>query len=126
MKIEHVALWVRDLERMKSFYETYFNGQANEKYQNHQKGFESYFISFDNGPRIEIMRKIGVSREREENQLGWAHIAMSIGSKEAVDEITNTFRIDGYKIVSGPRLTGDGYYESVIEDFEGNLIELTI
>lgn len=126
MKIEHVALWVHDLERMRGFYEKYFKGKANQKYHNEKKGFESYFISFENGSRLEIMRKIGITRQQEDNQLGWAHIAISVGSKEAVDKMTNCFRNDGYTVVSGPGTTGDGYYESVIEDFEGNLIELTI
>lgn len=126
MKIEHVALWVHDLERMRGFYEKYFKGKANQKYHNEKKGFESYFISFENGSRLEIMRKIGITRQQEDNQLGWAHIAISVGSKEAVDKKTNSFRNDGYTVVSGPGTTGDGYYESVIEDFEGNLIELTI
>ena len=126
MKIEHVAIWVKDLEGMKSFYETYFNGVSNEKYHNKVKQFESYFITFAEGARLEIMRKAGVDQPDHDDRIGWAHIAISLGSKEAVDQLTARLQQDGYSLVNGPRLTGDGYYESVIEDPEGNLLELTI
>ncbi|HWJ78710.1 MAG TPA: VOC family protein [Niallia sp.] len=126
MKIEHVAIWVKDLEGMKSFYETYFNGVSNEKYHNKVKQFESYFITFAEGARLEIMRKAGVDQPDHDDRIGWAHIAISLGSKEDVDQLTSRLQQDGYPLVNGPRLTGDGYYESVIEDPEGNLLELTI
>jgi len=126
MKIEHIAIWVKDLEGMKSFYETYFNGKANEKYHNKVKQFESYFITFEEGARLEIMRKAGVDQPDHDDRIGWAHIAISLGSKEAVDQLTARLQQDGYSLVNGPRLTGDGYYESVIEDPEGNVLELTI
>jgi len=126
MRIEHVAIWVRNLENMREFYETYFKGKSNQRYHNKEKGFESYFISFESGTRLEIMRRIGINEKNLAETLGWAHIAFSLGSKEAVDELTTKLTTDGYKLVNGPRTTGDGYYESVIEDSEGNLIELTV
>lgn len=126
MKIEHVAIWVKDLEGMKTFYTTYFEGTANSKYQNIEKKFESYFISFKEGARLELMRKAGIDKDDSNDRVGWAHIAISLGSKEAVNQLTERLQKDGFLLVNGPRLTGDGYYESVIEDPEGNLIELTV
>ncbi|MFD2829693.1 VOC family protein [Corticicoccus populi] len=126
MKIEHVALWVRDLEKMREFYETYFNGTAGEKYHNDKKAFESYFLSFDDNTRLEIMRQKGVDQPDSRNRTGFAHIAFSLGSKEKVDQMTKRLTNDNYNLINGPRTTGDGYYESVIEDPEGNLLELTI
>lgn len=126
MRIEHVAIWVSNLESMKEFYETYFKGKANQKYHNKEKGFESYFLRFESGTRLEIMRRIGINEKNSDEMLGWAHIAFSLGSRKAVDELTTKLKMDGYKLVNGPRTTGDGYYESVIEDSEGNLIELTV
>ncbi|WP_066051578.1 VOC family protein [Robertmurraya korlensis] len=126
MKIEHIAIWVKDLEKMKAFYERYFNGKSNEKYHNVKKGFESYFIQYESGARLEIMRKTGVDKEDGADRIGWAHVAFSLGSKEKVNELTAKFQEEGYVLIDGPRVTGDGYYESVIEDPEGNLIELTI
>ncbi|WP_067843934.1 VOC family protein [Amphibacillus sediminis] len=126
MKIEHVAIWVNDLEKMKAFYQNYFDCQANAKYHNPVKKFESYFLTFNSGARLEIMRKVGVETKLTKEQLGWAHIAISLGTKESVDELTDRLVKDGVRLVNGPRLTGDGYYESVVEDPEGNLIELTV
>ncbi len=126
MRIEHVAIWVNDLEATKAFYEKYFNGKSSSKYLNKVKEFESYFLSFDSGARLEIMRKAGIDKKSNEEILGWAHIAISLGSREAVDDMTARLKNDGYRHVNGPRVTGDGYYESVIEDSEGNLLELTV
>ncbi|MGV3464986.1 MAG: VOC family protein [Heyndrickxia sp.] len=126
MKIEHVAIWVNDLEVMREFYETYFNGKSNKKYHNAEKRFESYFLEFDSGTRLEIMRKVGIDKKKQDDRIGWAHIAISLGSRESVNKMTDRLKNDGYSLISGPRVTGDGYYESVIEDPEGNLIELTI
>ncbi|MEH6937135.1 VOC family protein [Bacillus sp. JJ664] len=126
MRIEHVAIWVNDLEGMKSFYEKYLDCKANNKYHNIEKKFESYFLTFKSGARLEIMRKVGIDQPNRNNQLGWAHIAISLGSAESVNHLTSRLKNDGYSIVNGPRVTGDGYFESVIEDPEGNLIELTI
>jgi lactoylglutathione lyase len=125
MKIEHVAIWVKDLETMKSFYETYFNGIGNSKYHNKDKEFESYFLTFDGGARLELMRKSGIDKPDQNDRIGWAHIAISLGSRESVNQMTVRLQNDGYRLVNGPRVTGDGYYESVIEDPEGNLLEIT-
>lgn len=124
MKIEHVAIWVNDLEKVKEFYKTYFNCESNEKYYNPVREFESYFLTFESGTRLEIMRQKGIDKQPKSNQTGWAHIAISLSSKEAVDKLTDKLKEDGYPVLNGPRTTGDGYYESVIEDPEGNLLEL--
>ncbi|AIU75108.1 MULTISPECIES: VOC family protein [Bacillus] len=126
MRIEHAAIWVKDLERMKEFYEKYFGAKANDLYYNEKKDFKSYFLSFDSGCRLELMKKGGIDEAPSQNMTGWAHLAFSTGSKERVNELTETFKNDGFQVVSGPRVTGDGYYESVIEDGEGNLIEITV
>lgn len=126
MRIEHVAIWVQDLEAMKAFYVKYFNGKANEKYHNKNKEFQSYFITFDEGARLEIMCKSGIDKPDWKDRIGWAHMAISLGSREAVNQTTARLQQDGYHLVDGPRVTGDGYYESVIEDPEGNRIELTV
>ena len=126
MRIEHIAIWVKDLEVVRSFYEKYFEATSSELYHNLKTGFKSYFLCFNDGTRIEIMKKSDINKEKQDNILGYAHLSISLGSKEKVNEYTEIFRKDGYKIVSEPRTTGDGYYESVISDPENNLIELTI
>jgi lactoylglutathione lyase len=126
MNIEHVAIWVNDLEKMKTFYETVFKGQSSEKYHNEKKQFESYFIRFENGARLEVMRRSDVHHQKRADMVGWAHIAFSLGSKEAVDELTKQLSTTGYPVLSGPRVTRDGYYECLIEDPEGNHLELTV
>lgn len=126
MRIDHAAIWVKDIERMKSFYEMFFNVKTNEKYQNKDKKFESYFLTFGEGARLEIMCKTGIDEVQQENRIGWAHIAIALGTREAVDNMTARLHGEGFRLVSGPRVTGDGYYESVIEDPEGNLLELTV
>jgi lactoylglutathione lyase len=129
MRLERIAIWVDNLELMKEFYETYFNGGVGDKYTNVQKNFQSYFISFSGGARIEMMHQppLVASHHAEINKTrGYAHLAMSLGSKAKVNEMTERFRSDGFNIVGEPRTTGDGYYESVILDPEGNRIELTV
>ncbi len=127
MKIEHVAIWTHQLERLREFYETYFNGRANTKYTNPQIGFTSYFITFEDGARLELMQRADITGSANDvEQIGLAHLAMSVGSKTAVDTLTNKLRKDGYKVVGKPRTTGDGYYESVILDPDGNRIEITV
>jgi len=126
MKIEHIAIWVNDLELMRSFYTKHFNGKANSLYHNKAKQFESYFITFESGARLEIMRKKGIEKEPNPNITGYAHLAFSVGSEERVNELTTTLKNDGYPLLNGPRFTGDGYYESMISDPEGNQIEITI
>ena len=126
MKIEHVALYVNDLEAARDFFVKYLEGSSNNGYHNPNTGFRSYFISFDDGSRLEIMNKPGlVDAEKNPNRTGYAHIAFSVGSKGKVDELTATLQADGYEVVSGPRTTGDGYYESCIVAIEGNQIEIT-
>ncbi|MDN5200867.1 VOC family protein [Fulvivirgaceae bacterium BMA10] len=129
MKIEHIAIWVRDLERMKSFYTTYFNGLANDRYVNQSKGFSSYFISFSSGSRLELMHSPEIPpnlNNLDQQNLGLIHFAISVGSKEKVDQLTNILKTDGYEVIGNPRTTGDGYYESVVLDPENNRIEITI
>ncbi len=129
MKIEHLAIWVKDLEGMKHFYETYFHGKANTKYRNDKKQFESYFLSFAEGPRLELMNKPSIPENINDlvkEYMGIIHFAVSVGNKETVDTLTETLRKDGYTIAGEPRWTGDGYYESVILDPEGNRVEVTI
>ncbi|WP_214761211.1 VOC family protein [Exiguobacterium sp. s146] len=126
MKIEHVALWVNDLEHMRRFYETYLGATANDKYTNERKQFESYFLTFpDSTCRLELMRRPDIHGTLRE-AVGYAHIAFALGSKAAVDALTDRLKADGYALVDGPRTTGDGYYESVFFDSEQNKLELTI
>jgi lactoylglutathione lyase len=126
MKIEHLAIWVQDLEKMKSFYRKYFNAEAGPKYFNREKNFESYFLHFKEGCRIELMRIPHVNESTKKEMLGFAHIAISVGTKELVDSLTQKLKLDGFRVIGEPRTTGDGYYESVILDPEGNRIEITI
>jgi lactoylglutathione lyase len=128
MKIEHIAIWVKDLEKMKAFYEIYFGGKANKKYRNEKKGFESYFISFDSGARLELMQMLQIPDSKNdiyEQFIGLIHLAISVDSVEDVNTLTEKLRNDAYEIVGEPRWTGDGYYESVIFDPEYNRIEIT-
>ncbi|HDX9627247.1 TPA: VOC family protein [Bacillus cereus] len=126
MKIEHIAIWVNDLEGMRDFYKQYFNGEENSLYHNPKKQFESYFITFEGGARLELMKQVGIDDALQIQTIGYAHIAFSVGSKEKVNELTNTLREAGCPVLNGPRTTGDGYYESVVSDPEGNQIEITI
>lgn len=127
MRINHIALYVKDLEKTKEFYKKYFNATENEKYHNPKTGLETYFLSFPgNDIRLEIMtRPELINRDEKIMNMGFIHLAFSVGNKEKVDELTKILVDDGFKCLSGPRTTGDGYYESVIEDLEGNLIEIT-
>lgn len=125
MNIAHVAIWTKDLEAMKDFYIRYFKGESNEKYINPIKRFESYFISFESGTKLELMRKQSVDKPLDtEERLGITHIAFQLGSKEAVLTLTETLRSDDFDIVGEPRTSGDGYFESAVLDVEGNRIEL--
>ena len=129
MKIEHIALWVKDLERMKRFYQECFDGEAGEMYTNPRTGFRSYFIKFSSGARLEIMNQpeLGDGADVNHNPpTGYAHLAFGVGSRTGVDELTGRLREQGYPVVSGPRTTGDGYYESCVLDPEGNRVEITI
>lgn len=127
MKIEHIAMYVNDLEAARNFFIQYFQAESNEGYHNPKTDFRSYFLTFSDGSRLEIMTKPELTDSGDFlNRFGYAHIAISTGSKEAVDTLTAQLKADGYSIYSGPRTTGDGYYESCIVGFEGNLIEITV
>ena len=127
MKIEHVAMYVNDLEATKDFFVTYLRGRANELYHNKKTDFRSYFISFEDGARLEIMTRPDMKdMEKDINRTGYIHLAFSVGSKEKVDGLTEFLRNDGYEVLSGPRTTGDGYYESCILGIEGNQSEITV
>ena len=127
MKIEHIAMYVQDVEKTRDFFVKYFAAKSNAMYHNPNTDFKSYFLSFDDGARLEIMQKPGVEAQTE-NQMrtGFIHMAISVGSKEQVDKLTETLKQDGYTVTSGPRTTGDGYYESCVVAVEGNLIEITV
>ncbi|WP_425236576.1 VOC family protein [Ulvibacterium sp.] len=127
MKIEHLALWVKDLELMRDFYVTYFKMKSNSKYVNDKKGFSSYFLSFKGGARIELMHRPDILQHPGGKGMmnGLAHFAISVGDKDKVDQLTEVLRNAGFEIIGEPRTTGDGYYESVVSDPEGNHIELT-
>ncbi len=129
MKLHHIAIWTRDLEGLRAFYEAYFGAQSGAKYVNSTKGYESYFLSLDSDTRIELMTMPGIPETLNDplaQFTGLIHIAISVGSKEAVDELTARFDRDGFRVVSAPRRTGDGYYESVVLDPDGNRMEITI
>ena len=127
MKIEHVALYVNNLENARDFFVKYLDAKSNEGYHNPNTNFSSYFLSFDEGARIEIMNKPDVpDLLKDPVRTGYVHIAFSVGSKEKVDELTAKLRADGYEVLSGPRVTGDGYYESCIVAVEQNQIEITV
>ncbi len=127
MKIDHIALYVQDLEGAKIFFQTYFAAASNEEYHNRTTGFRSYFLTFDGGARLEIMTRPGLAPPAAGSYpAGYAHLALQTGSREAVDALTLRLKQDGYEIISGPRITGDGYYESCIRGFEGNILEITV
>ena len=127
MKIEHIAMYVNDLEGARDFFVKYLGGTSNSGYHNESTDFRSFFISFDDGARLEIMNKPQMDDpEKTLNRSGYVHLAFSVGSREKVDDLTARLKQDGYEIISGPRTTGDGYYESCIIGIEGNQIELTI
>lgn len=127
MKIEHIALYVEDLEETKNFFIKYLGAKANNGYHNPRTNFRSYFLSFKDGARLEIMQRPEmVNLPKEAARTGYAHIAFSVGSREKVDALTAELKADGYDVVSGPRITGDGYYESCIVAMEGNQVEITV
>jgi lactoylglutathione lyase len=127
--IEHVAIWTKDLERLKAFYEMYFQATHGKKYINPNREFESYFLTFASGARLELMRMptIPTSLNNIDAQFtGYIHLAFSVGSKARVDTLTVQLQDNGYRVMDGPRWTGDGYYESCVLDPDGNRIEITI
>lgn len=127
MRIEHIAMYVNDLEKAREFFIRYFSGTANDLYHNPRTGFHSYFLTFEDSSWLEIMTKPGLADAgSQQNHTGYAHIAFSTGSKKKVDELTRRLAADGYQVLSGPRTTGDGYYESSVVGFEGNIVEITV
>ncbi|MDE6406367.1 MAG: VOC family protein [Lachnospiraceae bacterium] len=127
MKIDHVAMYVKDLEAARQFFIRYLGAASNDGYHNKTTDFRSYFLTFEDGMRLEIMNKPGMDDpEKTLDRTGLIHLAFRVGSKEAVDELTARLQGDGYEVVSGPRTTGDGYYESCVVAVEGNQIEITV
>ena len=127
MKIEHLAIWTRDLEGMRNFYTHYFDAVSGSCYYNHSKEFKSYFLSFGSDCRLELMEMHTVSTNKNDykkHHTGIAHFAFKVGSRERVDEITEILHQDGFEIISMGRMTGDGYYESAVYDPEKNRIEI--
>lgn len=124
MTIDHIAIWTDKLEEMREFYCRYFNGESNEKYVNPLKDFESYFIDFDGGARLEIMKRDGIPQGKEGEIMGITHLAFKTKGREEVERLTELLRRDDYVVAGEPRTTGDGYYESVVLDPEENRIEL--
>ena len=127
MVIEHIAMFVNDLEAARDFFVQFLDGRSNDGYHNTETGFKSFFVSFDDGARIEIMNSpYMIDGGKKLDRIGYEHIAFSVGSKEKVDELTDKIREAGYEVISGPRTTGDGYYESCVVAIEGNRVELTV
>jgi lactoylglutathione lyase len=126
--IDHVAIWTDDLERLRAFYELYLGGVAGERYENASTVLHTYFLDLGGGARLELMQMPAVAERvaGDPQLLGLAHIAFALGSEHAVDELTDRLRSDGHLILDGPRHTGDGYYESVVADPDGNRVELTV
>jgi lactoylglutathione lyase len=127
VRVEHFALWTPDLERMRAFYERYFGARAGAPYQSATRpGFVSYFLTFpDGGPRLELMTLPSLAAAAAPRATGYAHLAITVGTRADVDALTTRMRAEGVRVVSGPRQTGDNYYESVVEDPDGNAIEIT-
>jgi lactoylglutathione lyase len=121
MRVEHVALWAADLDAVCRFYVEHLGATAGELYVNEAKGFRSRFLSWGEGARLEVMHRADVAATPARS-LGWAHLALSLGSEEAVDQAAARL---APAVVDGPRRTGDGYYECVVLDPEGNRVELT-
>lgn len=127
MRIDHIGLWASDLDAVRAFYERYFGAVAGPKYTNPAKRFESYFLTFPGGDvRLEVMRVPELAGRASVNPAaGFAHLAIAVGSEAAVDALAERLRADGYEVADGPRRTGDGYYECVVLDPEGNRVEIT-
>jgi len=126
MKLDQVAIWARDLERLRAFYQRYFGARANAKYRNERKQFESYFLDFPSGGRLELMQRPDIGEppgDRSDREyFGLAHLALTVGAEAQVDALTSQLGADGFRVLDGPRRTGDGYYESLVMDPEGNRV----
>ena len=126
MKINHLALWTLNLEAMRDFYTTYFGAKSIDLYHIKKTEFKSYFLSFDDETRLEIMTRPDIAERTAKDDFGYAYLAMSVGTKEQVDDLTNLLAQEGFEIVGQPRTTGDGYYESIVLDPDGNKVEITV
>ncbi len=131
INIEHVAMYVSDLELVRDFFVKYFDAKSNAGYHNLNTEFRSFFLTFEGGSRLEIMNKPNLEERKldlleQKEKMGYVHLAFQLGSKEQVDQLTKWLKDDGYEVKSGPRTTGDGYYESCIVGPEGNIIEITV
>jgi lactoylglutathione lyase len=124
VRLEHVGLWVRDLDAVAAFYARYFDASIGALYRNPRKGFESRFLQFTGGARLELMRRVDVASRLADEQLGLAHVALTVGDEVAVDTLAARLSKDGFPPLDGPRRTGDGYYECVVRDPEGNRVEI--
>jgi len=126
MRLDHVAIWAADLERLRTFYETYFDARSNPRYENARKRFTSYFLTFPGGGRLELMHRPDIrplpDSQRSPEFIGYAHLGVELGSQAAVDALTSRLQGDGFALLDGPRRTGDGYYESMVADPEGNRV----
>jgi lactoylglutathione lyase len=126
MKLDHVAIWTADIEAMRTFYEKYFDARSSPKYPNDRKQFTSYFLEFPGGGRLELMHRPDIfsipGSPTSDEFTGYAHVGVQLGSRDAVDALTRRLHVDGFPLLDGPRRTGDGYYESMVADPEGNRI----
>jgi lactoylglutathione lyase len=123
-RIEHVALWARDLDTLAAFYARWFGARVGERYENPRKRFASRFLEFSGGARLEVMTRTDIGARSPGEQLGLAHIAITVGDERAVDALAERLAADGVAVLDGPRRTGDGYYECVVQDPEGNRVEI--
>ena len=134
MKIEHVAIWAKDIDKVCAFYRKYFDGVVHPVYHNPAKQFTSRFVTFESGARLEVMHRPDIDADVgtvtspmfHVEHCGLTHLSFSVASKEEVDRLTQKMSDDGIQIVGQPRTTGDGYYESVVLDPEGNRVEVTV
>jgi len=126
MKLDHVAIWAEDIELLRAFYEKYFGARANPKYENERKRLTSYFLTFPRGGRLELMHRPDIQKASDSpsshEYIGYAHLGVQLGTRAAVDALTSQLQGDGFRLLDGPRRTGDGYYESMVADPEGNRI----
>jgi lactoylglutathione lyase len=124
VRLEHVGLWVRDLDAVAAFYARYFDAVIGALYRNPRKGFESRFLQFAGGARLELMRRVDIITRVDDERLGLAHVALTVGDEATVDALAARLKGDGFAPLDGPRRTGDGYYECVVRDPEGNRVEI--